>query len=117
MKISISAAKFEQHDLKFKMHFIISVGPIVWVLLSEIFPTKIRSLALAISVFIQWVANFVVTQFFPTLVENQWLKDHFNGAFPFYLFSVICLFSLFFVWKKVPETKNKTLEQMDTLWK
>ncbi|WP_396143158.1 sugar porter family MFS transporter, partial [Flavobacterium sp.] len=103
--------------LLFMGAFSISWGPIVWVLLSEIFPTKIRSLALAISVFIQWVANFVVTQFFPTLVENQWLKDHFNGAFPFYLFSVICLFSLFFVWKKVPETKNKTLEQMDTLWK
>ena len=103
--------------LLFMGAFSISWGPIVWVLLSEIFPTKIRSLALAISVFIQWVANFVVTQFFPTLVENQWLKDHFNGAFPFYLFSVICLFSLFFVWKKVPETKNKTLEQIDTLWK
>jgi SP family xylose:H+ symportor-like MFS transporter len=103
--------------LLFMASFSISWGPIVWVLLSEIFPNKIRSLALAISVFIQWVANFVVTQFFPTLVENQWLNDTFNGAFPFYLFSVICLFSLFFVWKKIPETKNKTLEQMETLWK
>ena len=102
--------------LLFMASFSISWGPIVWVLLSEIFPNKIRSLALAISVFIQWVANFMVTQIFPSLIENQWLKDHFNGAFPFYLFSVICLFSLLFVWKKVPETKNKTLEQMDTLW-
>lgn len=102
--------------LLFMASFSISWGPIVWVLLSEIFPNKIRSLALAISVFIQWVANFMVTQIFPSLVENQWLIDHFNGAFPFYLFSVICLFSLLFVWKKVPETKNKTLEQMDTLW-
>jgi SP family xylose:H+ symportor-like MFS transporter len=102
--------------LLFMASFSISWGPIVWVLLSEIFPNKIRSLALAISVFIQWVANFLVTQIFPSLVENQWLNDHFNGAFPFYLFSVICLFSFLFVWKKVPETKNKTLEQMDTLW-
>jgi SP family xylose:H+ symportor-like MFS transporter len=101
----------------FMASFSISWGPIVWVLLSEIFPNKIRSLALAISVFIQWVANFVVTQVFPSLIENQWLKDNFNGAFPFCLFSVICLFSLFFVWKKVPETKNKSLEQMDALWK
>lgn len=100
----------------FMASFSISWGPIVWVLLSEIFPNKIRSLALAISVFIQWIANFIVTQFFPSLVENQWLIAHFNGAFPFYLFSLICLFSLFFVWKKVPETKNKTLEQMDSLW-
>jgi len=103
--------------LLFMASFSISWGPIVWVLLSEIFPNKIRSLALAISVFIQWIANFVVTQFFPSLIENNWLKQHFNGAFPFYLFSVICLLSLVFVWKKVPETKNKTLEEMDELWR
>lgn len=103
--------------LLFMASFSISWGPIVWVLLSEIFPNKIRSLALAISVFIQWIANFVVTQFFPSLVENNWLKAHFNGAFPFYLFSLICLLSLVFVWKNVPETKNKTLEEMDELWK
>jgi len=103
--------------LLFMASFSISWGPIVWVLLSEIFPNKIRSLALAISVFIQWVANFVVTQFFPSLVENQWLNMHFNGAFPFYLFSIICLLSLLFIWKKIPETKNKSLEEMDSLWK
>jgi SP family xylose:H+ symportor-like MFS transporter len=102
--------------LLFMASFSISWGPVVWVLLSEIFPTKIRSLALAISVFIQWIANFVVTQVFPSLVENQALKEYFNGAFPFYLFSVICLLSLLFVWKRVPETKNKTLEQMDNVW-
>jgi MFS transporter, SP family, xylose:H+ symportor len=102
--------------LLFMASFSISWGPIVWVLLSEIFPNKIRSLALAISVFIQWVANFIVTQFFPTLVENQWLKTQFNGAFPFYLFAIICLISFLFVWKLVPETKNKTLEEMDSLW-
>lgn len=102
--------------LLFMASFSISWGPIVWVLLSEIFPTKIRSLALAISVFIQWVANFAVTQVFPSLVENDWLKTHFNGAFPFYSFSIICLISFLFVWKLVPETKNKSLEQMETLW-
>ncbi len=102
--------------LLFMASFSISWGPIVWVLLSEIFPNKIKSLALAISVFIQWIANFVVTQFFPSLVENQWLKTNFNGAFPFYLFSVICLISLVFVWKKIPETKNKSLEEMDKIW-
>ena len=102
--------------LLFMASFSISWGPLVWVLLSEIFPSKIRSLALAISVFIQWVANFVVTQVFPSLVENEWLKTHFNGAFPFYLFALICLVSLLFVWKNVPETKNKSLEQMEDLW-
>lgn len=102
--------------LLFMASFSISWGPIVWVLLSEIFPQKIRSLAIAISVFIQWIANFIVTQVFPSMIENQWLKTHFKGAFPFYLFAIICLFSLFFVWKNIPETKNKTLEEMDKMW-
>jgi SP family xylose:H+ symportor-like MFS transporter len=103
--------------LLFMASFSISWGPIVWVLLSEIFPNNIRSLALAISVFIQWVANFVVTQVFPSLVENQWLNDNFNGAFPFYLFSIICLFSIYFIHKYIPETKNKSLEEINKLWK
>jgi SP family xylose:H+ symportor-like MFS transporter len=102
--------------LLFMGSFSISWGPIVWVLLSEIFPTKIRSLALAISVFMQWVANFAVTQVFPSLIENAWLKEHFHGAFPFLVFAIICLLSLLFVWKKVPETKNKSLENIDSLW-
>ena len=102
--------------LLFMASFSISWGPVVWVLLSEIFPNKIRGLALAISVFIQWIANFVVTQTFPILTENYYLKSHFNGAFPFYLFALICLLSFLFVWKFVPETKNKTLEEMDQLW-
>ncbi len=102
--------------LLFMASFSISWGPIVWVLLSEIFPNKIKSLALALSVFIQWVANFVVTQFYPAIVDNQWLKDNFKGAFPFYMFSLICFLSLIFVWKNIPETKNKTLEEMDKLW-
>lgn len=102
--------------LLFMASFSVSWGPVVWVLLSEIFPSKIRSLALAISVFIQWIANFLVTQFFPVLVANESLDSYFNGAFPFYLFAIICLFSVFFVWKRIPETKNKTLEQMESLW-
>jgi SP family xylose:H+ symportor-like MFS transporter len=102
--------------LLFMASFSVSWGPVVWVLLSEIFPSKIRSLALAISVFIQWIANFLVTQFFPVLVANESLDAYFNGAFPFYLFAIICLFSVFFVWKRIPETKNKSLEQIESLW-
>lgn len=102
--------------LLFMASFSVSWGPVVWVLLSEIFPSKIRSLALAISVFVQWIANFLVTQFFPVLVANESLDAYFNGAFPFYLFAIICLFSILFVWKRIPETKNKSLEQMESLW-
>jgi SP family xylose:H+ symportor-like MFS transporter len=96
--------------------FSISWGPVVWVLLSEIFPNRVRGLALSIAVFIQWVANFVVSQTFPMLTENTYLKQTFNGAFPFWLFAFFCISAFLFVWKLVPETKSKTLEEMDALW-
>ncbi len=102
--------------LLFMASFSISWGPVVWVLLSEIFPNKVRSLALAIAVFIQWVANFAVSQTFPMMTENAWLRHHFNGAFPFLLFALFCLGAIFFIAKCVPETRNKTLEQMNDMW-
>jgi SP family xylose:H+ symportor-like MFS transporter len=96
--------------------FSISWGPVVWVLLSEIFPNRVRGRARSIAVFIQWVANFVVSQTFPMLTENIYLKQAFNGAFPFWLFAFFCISAFLFVWKLVPETKSKTLEEMDALW-
>jgi MFS transporter, SP family, xylose:H+ symportor len=103
--------------LLFMASFSTSWGPVVWVLLSEIFPNRVRSIALSIAVFIQWAANFVVSQTFPLLTENKWLKENFHGAFPFLLFALLCLFALYFVKRWVPETKNKTLEQMNEMWK
>ncbi|HEX2628463.1 MAG TPA: sugar porter family MFS transporter, partial [Chitinophagaceae bacterium] len=103
--------------LLFMASFSISWGPVVWVLLSEIFPTKVRSLALSIAVFIQWAANFVVSQTFPLMTGNKWMQANFNGSFPFILYSFLCLLALLFVWRFVPETRKKTLEEMDTLWK
>ena len=100
----------------FMASFSLSWGPVVWVLLSEIFPNRVRGLALSIAVFIQWVANFVVSQTFPMLTENSFLKTTFNGAFPFWLFAIFCLTALAFVWKFVPETKNRALEEMDAMW-
>lgn len=102
--------------LLFMASFSISWGPVVWVLLSEIFPNKVRSLALAAAVFIQWVANFMVSQTFPMMTESAWLKEKFNGAFPFILFALFCIAALIFVRKAVPETKNKTLEEMNSVW-
>lgn len=96
--------------------FSISWGPVVWVLLSEIFPNRVRGLALSIAVFIQWAANFAVSQTFPMLTDNPELNRTFNGAFPFWLFACFCIAALAFVWKFVPETKSRTLEEMDALW-
>ncbi|MFM2230628.1 MAG: D-xylose transporter XylE [Bacteroidota bacterium] len=100
----------------FMASFSISWGPVVWVVLSELFPNAVRSLALAISVFVQWIANFLVTQYFPYLVENTWVPNSLKSAFPFLVFALFCFIALLFVWKKVPETKHTTLEQMDSLW-
>ncbi|RZJ30320.1 MAG: MFS transporter [Flavobacterium sp.] len=96
--------------------FSISWGPVVWVLLAEIFPNRVRSLALSIAVFVQWAANFAVSQTFPMLTGNHYLNQTFNGAFPFWLFAFFCISAFIFVWKLVPETKNKSLEDMDILW-
>lgn len=102
--------------LLFMASFSISWGPVVWVLLSEIFPNRVRSLALAIAVLLQWLANFAVSQTFPLMTGSKELNEQFHGAFPFIVFAVLCFLALLFVWKFVPETKNRSLEDMDNLW-
>ena len=90
--------------------FMMSWGPICWVLISEIFPNTIRGKAVAIAVAAQWIANFLVSSTFPSL--SQWSV---GGAYIIY--AVFCVLSALFVWKWVPETKGKTLEDMTRLWR
>lgn len=96
--------------------FSLSVGPVTWVILSEIFPTKIRGRAMAIATFCLWVANFIVSQTFPMLDKNEYLVAHFNHAFPFWVYSGFCIALVIFVWKVVPETKGRTLEEIEQSW-
>lgn len=96
--------------------FAMSVGPLVWVILSEIFPTKIRGRAMAIAVFCLWVANFIVSQTFPMMDENPWLVGKFNHGFPFFVYASFCVVLLIFMWKIVPETKGRTLEEIEQSW-
>lgn len=96
--------------------FALSVGPVTWVILSEIFPTRIRGRAMAIATFFLWIANFIVSQTFPMLEESAWLRQHFNSAFPFYLYGLMCLVLIWVVWRFVPETKGKTLEEIESHW-
>ena len=96
--------------------FAISWGPVTWVLLSEIFPNKIRSKALALAVAVQWISNFIVSQTFPMMNNNTWLTEQFNHGFAYWIYGGIGFISAWFVWKWVPETKGKTLEEMETLW-
>ncbi len=96
--------------------FAISWGPITWVLLSEIFPNKIRSMALAIAVAAQWISNFIVSQTFPMMNNNSWLTEKFNHGFAYWIYGLVGFIAAWFVWKMVPETKGKSLEEMESLW-
>ncbi|MEI8087618.1 MAG: D-xylose transporter XylE, partial [Paludibacter sp.] len=90
--------------------FMMSWGPICWVLISEIFPNTIRGKAVAMAVAAQWIANFVVSATFPSL-------EAFSISFTYILYGVMSVLSILFVWKMVPETKGKTLEDMSKLWR
>ncbi|WP_434135786.1 D-xylose transporter XylE [Pseudomonas luteola] len=95
--------------------FAVSWGPVVWVLLSEIFPNSIRG-ALSIAVATQWLANLLVSWTFPMMNSNAWLTDLFNHGFAYWVYGVMGLLAAVFVWRWVPETKNKTLEEMNAAW-
>jgi MFS transporter, SP family, xylose:H+ symportor len=90
-----------------------SWGCACWTMISEIFPNSIRSRAMAIAVGAQWFTGFIVTQSFPMLNENPYLKENFNGAFAFWVFAALSLICMVVVVKYVPETKGVALEDME----
>ena len=96
--------------------FAISVGPVTWVILSEIFPTRIRGRAMAIATVCLWLANYVVTQTFTIMKEDQWLVEQFHYGFPYWIYAAFCAVSVIFVARYIPETKGKTLEEIERSW-
>ena len=96
--------------------FSLSWGPVVWVLLAEIFPNNIRNKAMAIAVAAQWIANLFVSWTFNILDSHSGLTASFNHGFAYWLYGGASLVAAAFVWKYVPETKGKTLEAMHDLW-
>ena len=99
--------------------FMFSWGPICWVYISEIFPNTIRSQATAWAVAFQWIFNFIVSSTFVPMYNMKLgsMGDSFGHFFAYALYGVICLAAALFVWRLVPETKGKTLEDMTTLWR
>ncbi len=95
--------------------FAMSWGPVTWVLLSEIFPNAIRG-AMSIAVAAQWVANLTVSWTFPMMNDNVALTEFFNHGFAYWVYGIMGILAALFVWKMVPETKGKTLEEMGSLW-
>ncbi len=96
--------------------FALSVGPVTWVILSEIFPMQVRGRAMALAAFCLWVANFFVSQTFPMMDENEWLVDTFHHGFPFGIYALFSIVLVIFVSMAVPETKGKSLEQIEKIW-
>lgn len=96
--------------------FALSWGPVTWVLLSEIFPNKIRGKAMAIAVAAQWISNYLISATFPILNDSSFLTEKFNHGFAYWIYGIMGVLAAWFVWKFIPETKGKTLEEMEKLW-
>jgi SP family xylose:H+ symportor-like MFS transporter len=101
--------------LTYSASFAMSWGPVTWVLLSEIFPNRIRG-AMSIAVAVQWIANLIISWSFPMMNDSSWLTDKFNHGFAYWIYGVMGIMAALFIWKLVPETKGKTLEQIENIW-
>jgi MFS transporter, SP family, xylose:H+ symportor len=96
--------------------FALSWGPVVWVLLAEIFPNAIKGKAMALAVAIQWIANLFVSWSFKILDSNSALNALFNHGFSYWIYGVMSVLAAAFVWRYVPETKGHRLEAIQSLW-
>jgi len=96
--------------------FSFSWGPIVWVLLAEIFPNSIKGQAMSIAVAAQWIANWIVSQTFPMMDGSTYLNQQFNHGFAYWLYGIASALAAWFVLRYVPETKGRSLEEMENVW-
>lgn len=91
--------------------FAYSLGPIGWLINSEIYPLHVRGRTMGVATCANWVSNFIVTATFLTLINLL------EKAGAFWLYAGIGIFGLYFIWKRIPETKAKSLEQIEEFWK
>ena len=97
--------------LLFVAAFAVAMGPIPWIVISEIFPTRFRGSAMSVAVFVLWLSDYVVTQTFPVL------REAIGGAATFWIYAACSLAGLAFVAAVVPETKGRTLEEIEKSWR
>ncbi|MCC8173861.1 MAG: D-xylose transporter XylE [Odoribacter sp.] len=102
--------------LLYTASFAVSWGPVAWVLLSEIFPNSIRG-AMSIAIAAQWLSNLIVSWTFPMMNENSTLTNLFHHGFAYWIYAVMAILAAAFIWRYVPETKGRSLENMEKLWK
>ncbi len=96
--------------------FAMSWGPVTWVMLSEIFPNSIKG-AMSIAVAAQWLANLLISWTFPLLNDNSTLTELFNHGLSYWMYGVFSILAAIFVIKFIPETKRKSLEEIENIWK
>jgi SP family xylose:H+ symportor-like MFS transporter len=96
--------------------FAFSWGPVVWVLLSELFPNKVRGRAMAFAVGAMWISNLIVSWTFPMMNNSTALTSIFHHGFAYWIYAVMGLLAGFFMWKMVPETKGRSLEEIEHFW-
>ncbi|MGZ5438518.1 MAG: sugar porter family MFS transporter, partial [Candidatus Aminicenantales bacterium] len=90
--------------------FASAMGPLVWVVMAEIFPIKVRGSAMGLATLILWFADFLVTLTFPII------SDRFHPATAFWIYAAMCGLDLVFMWFYLPETKGRTLEEIERGW-
>lgn len=90
--------------------FAMSLGPLTFVVIAEIFPTKVRATAMSVATFFLWAAVFLVSQTFPVLIGSV------GNTYTFWLYMIIAIAAFLFILKRIPETKGKTLEEIENTW-
>lgn len=91
--------------------FAISLGPLTFVVVAEIFPNHIRGRAMGIAIFFLWLSVYIVSQTFPMLLKAI------GSAYTFWIYMVMSVLAFLFIWRMVPETKGKSLEEIQDMWK
>ena len=97
--------------------FAISFGPIVWIMMTELFPEPIRGRAMAAAVASQWIANLLVSGTFPWIFGNEFLNQAWSHGFAFWLYGGFAIVAAFVVTKYVPETRGVHSEHLSALWR
>ena len=99
--------------LVFMLFFSLSWGLGAWIVISEIFPNRMRAVGMSLAITMMWITNFIIGLVFPILNENAWLTSHFHGAFPMWIFAAIMVLATLFTFRFLPETKGVQLEKME----
>jgi MFS family permease len=93
--------------------FAMALGPVGWLFCSEIFPNKLRGRAMSVAALTVWISCYLVAQTFPMMNENPSI----GPATTFWIYAGVSLFAFFFILFRVPETKGRTLEEIEADWK